>query len=113
MSAKLLLPYRVVFTNASAHEMSGRMLGPTPSLANWIRHDRRKAESRSLSPISLSVEDHRRKPTKRNESGRKTGGERGIRTLGRVSPTHAFQACSFNHSDISPREWNQQFNSSS
>ena len=32
------------------------------------------------------------------------GGERGIRTLGRVSPTHAFQACSFNHSDISPLE---------
>ena len=32
----------------------------------------------------------------------KVGGERGIRTLGRVSPTHAFQACSFNHSDISP-----------
>ena len=31
-----------------------------------------------------------------------TGGETGIRTLGRVSPTHAFQACSFNHSDISP-----------
>lgn len=31
------------------------------------------------------------------------GGERGIRTLGRVSPTHAFQACSFNRSDISPR----------
>ena len=37
------------------------------------------------------------------------GGERGIRTLGRVSPTHAFQACSFNHSDISPFKWNQQF----
>src|SRR5437773_937294 len=34
------------------------------------------------------------------------GGERGIRTLGRVSPTHAFQACSFNHSDISPCLWN-------
>jgi hypothetical protein len=32
----------------------------------------------------------------------RVGGERGIRTLGRVSPTHAFQACSFNHSDISP-----------
>src|SRR3982750_1131935 len=30
------------------------------------------------------------------------GGESGIRTHGRVSPTHAFQACSFNHSDISP-----------
>ena len=38
----------------------------------------------------------------------KVGGERGIRTLGRVSPTHAFQACSLNHSDISPNEWKQQ-----
>ena len=35
---------------------------------------------------------------------RKTGGERGIRTLGRgVTPTHAFQACRLNHSRISPR----------
>src|SRR6266404_3486915 len=39
----------------------------------------------------------------------KFGGERGIRTLGRVSPTHAFQACSFNHSDISPYVYNQSF----
>ena len=39
----------------------------------------------------------------RLRSRAKDGGERGIRTLGRVSPTHAFQACSFNHSDISPR----------
>ena len=31
-----------------------------------------------------------------------TGGERGIRTLGTLTSTHAFQACSFNHSDISP-----------
>ena len=30
------------------------------------------------------------------------GGESGIRTHGRVSPTHAFQACAFNHSAISP-----------
>ncbi len=30
------------------------------------------------------------------------GGERGIRTLVRVSPKHAFQACAFNHSAISP-----------
>src|SRR5690349_19829976 len=30
------------------------------------------------------------------------GGEKGIRTLGTVSRTHAFQACSLNHSDISP-----------
>src|SRR4051812_17225500 len=31
------------------------------------------------------------------------GGEGGIRTHGRVSPTHAFQACSLSHSDTSPR----------
>src|SRR5437899_12867205 len=30
------------------------------------------------------------------------GGETGIRTLDRVSPIHAFQACAFNHSAISP-----------
>ncbi len=30
------------------------------------------------------------------------GGQRGIRTLGRVSPTHAFQACTFNHSVTCP-----------
>ena len=30
------------------------------------------------------------------------GGQSGIRTHGRVSPTHAFQACSLNHSDICP-----------
>ncbi len=33
-----------------------------------------------------------------------TGGERGIRTLDRVSPIHAFQACAFNHSAISPAQ---------
>jgi hypothetical protein len=31
-----------------------------------------------------------------------SGGEGGIRTHGRVSPTHAFQACSLSHSDTSP-----------
>ncbi len=30
------------------------------------------------------------------------GGQGGIRTHGRVSPTHAFQACSLNHSDTCP-----------
>jgi hypothetical protein len=30
------------------------------------------------------------------------GGERGIRTPGTVSRTHAFQACALNHSAISP-----------
>src|ERR1035438_7142663 len=33
---------------------------------------------------------------------RATGGESGIRTHVRVSPKHAFQACAFNHSAISP-----------
>src|SRR3989454_3768353 len=37
-------------------------------------------------------------------SGGERGGEGGIRTHGEVSPTHAFQACSFSHSDTSPRE---------
>ena len=32
----------------------------------------------------------------------KNGGERGIRTLGRVTPTHDFQSCPFDHSGISP-----------
>jgi hypothetical protein len=31
-----------------------------------------------------------------------SGGERGIRTLGKISPTHAFQACALNRSAISP-----------
>src|SRR6476620_2157917 len=31
-----------------------------------------------------------------------SGGETGIRTLVRVSPKHAFQACAFSHSAISP-----------
>lgn len=33
-----------------------------------------------------------------------SGGEGGIRTLGTVSRTHAFQACSIDHSDTSPNE---------
>jgi hypothetical protein len=47
--------------------------------------------------------------TRLYSAGRKAGGESGIRTHGRVSPTHAFQACSFNHSDISPCLENQRF----
>ena len=34
--------------------------------------------------------------------GRRDGGEGGIRTRGTVTRTHAFQACSFGHSDTSP-----------
>ena len=32
----------------------------------------------------------------------KDGGQGGIRTLGTVSSTHTFQACSFDHSDTCP-----------
>ena len=41
---------------------------------------------------------------RRQRSEASCGGESGIRTHGRrITPTHAFQACSINHSDISPR----------
>ncbi len=40
--------------------------------------------------------------TARTERSEWTGGESGIRTHGTVSRTHAFQACSIDHSDISP-----------
>ena len=39
----------------------------------------------------------------RNVREKEYGGEGGIRTHGRISPTHAFQACSLNRSDTSPR----------
>jgi hypothetical protein len=42
---------------------------------------------------------------------RKAGGESGIRTHVRVSPKHAFQACAFSHSAISPAhfDWDKSF----
>src|ERR1700739_2522864 len=43
-----------------------------------------------------------RRDTRLKKVFRDNGGERGIRTLDRVSPIHAFQACAFNHSAISP-----------
>ncbi len=36
--------------------------------------------------------------------GKKDGGDGGIRTHERISPLHAFQACSFNRSDTSPQK---------
>src|SRR6476661_7006399 len=65
-------------------------------------------------PLSLPLhrsDDERCEEIKRllAENPWKIGGESGIRTHGRVSPTHAYQACSFNHSDISPCGWNTQF----
>ena len=35
-----------------------------------------------------------------------SGGENGIRTHERIAPLHAFQACAFNHSAISPSYYN-------
>src|SRR4051794_11008335 len=40
--------------------------------------------------------------TRKYKKNMMSGGESGIRTHVRVSPKHAFQACAFNHSAISP-----------
>jgi hypothetical protein len=48
----------------------------------------------------------RQSPQPKSRPGRdhgRNGGEGGIRTHGRVSPTLAFEASSFDHSDTSPR----------
>ena len=45
----------------------------------------------------------RRKTLKPRGEAKTAGGESGIRTHVRVSPKHAFQACAFSHSAISPR----------
>ena len=37
----------------------------------------------------------------------RNGGEGGIRTHGRVAPTHAFQACTFDHSVTSPYKFDR------
>jgi hypothetical protein len=44
----------------------------------------------------------------RFQASLKTGGESGIRTHVRVSPKHAFQACAFSHSAISPARIGKQ-----
>src|SRR2546426_12628618 len=58
----------------------------------------KKIRRRSLIVLSPRETDHGSCASGGN------GGEGGIRTHGEVSPTHAFQACSFSHSDTSPRE---------
>ncbi len=60
-----------------------------------------------MAPLAHLTEFDRRghkKPAPRKGRGRMTqlGGERGIRTPGTVTRTHAFQARSFSHSDTSP-----------
>ena len=68
---------------------------------------RREWDSSTFAPsvlrrISSRQRAIRRSPACEGTRAEADGGESGIRTHGRVSPTHAFQACSFNHSDISP-----------
>ena len=57
---------------------------------------RRLADS---NPVCLKLKDPR---TASLALGSFNGGQGGIRTHGRVSPTHAFQACSLNRSDTCP-----------
>jgi hypothetical protein len=47
--------------------------------------------------------DFRQENRREKKKQRLDGGEGEIRTHGRVSPTHAFQACSLNRSDTSPQ----------
>jgi hypothetical protein len=56
----------------------------------------------TLRRISSCQRAIRRSPACELVRAKADGGESGIRTHGRVSPTHAFQACSIDRSDISP-----------
>src|SRR6202041_1928984 len=53
-------------------------------------------------PLKLPRTEADRRETVTKLGTKNYGGESGIRTHGRISPTHAFQACSLNRSDISP-----------
>ncbi len=70
----------------------------TQMRTSWYRVDLRMFSNR------LSISEMLGKPDSlpgvRNKA--MDGGQRGIRTLGDIAATHAFQACSFDHSDICP-----------
>src|ERR1700679_3659661 len=53
-------------------------------------------------PLKLPRTEADRRETVTKLGTKNYGGESGIRTHGRISPTHAFPACSLNRSDISP-----------
>ncbi len=65
------------------HTPTTRAVEPSGSTAGLTRPLRQKAQAKT-------------------RGKEKTGGEGGIRTRGTVARTHAFQACSFSHSDTSP-----------
>ena len=61
-----------------------------------------RAPARSRCTSAWGCTSHDRSPTGRSISSA-VGGGRGIRTLGRVAPPHAFQACPFGRSGRPPR----------
>ena len=66
----------------------------------------RHGRNRQSNPVSLRSRGSRSTLKRHHPSpeirGWGDGGQRGIRTLGNITATHAFQACSFDHSDICP-----------
>ena len=77
---------------------------PSPSESNQA-----PGESNQVEPSLSGRVDKRPALSARGEraqaSRTKSNGERGIRTPDRVSPIHAFQACAFNHSATSPKNF--------
>src|SRR5215813_2012126 len=73
----------------------------TYSFLRKVGNQRRNVAAASRNPMP---KEPTRKPLmkRRLRKTLKTGGESGIRTHVRVSPKHAFQACAFSHSAISP-----------
>ena len=65
-----------------------------------IQHSLKARDTCGVSPPSINLETPKRAGGSHEV---RYGGEGGIRTHGRVTPTHAFQACRFGHSRTSPR----------
>ena len=76
--------------HAGGGEVVGHGLGPIRAAAWGIRHN------------SGTLGRERSTQLVEYQWSKKHGGEAGIRTLGTVASTHAFQACSLSHSDTSP-----------
>ena len=79
------------------HEWESKRTGPGDTASHWFTQYRcflpdlaGFSGSNCAAPLNLM------------EAAFSFSGESGIRTHGGVTPTHAFQACSLNHSDISP-----------
>ena len=62
-----------------------------------------KEEAELRGHLRSQMEIWERGKARESHGGEENGGEGGIRTLGTVTRTHAFQAGSLNHSDTSPQ----------